>query len=681
MTFKISDGMLLGSQVLLDPDRVLTATDYDIKASYPDSTPTLKLDFTNNNNLDKRITFTRNSIGTYTGQSTHISTQNLASYSEAMDATNGTSYGWTKGNCTITATTAVAAPTGTNITNRYIFAETTATSPHYTYLNFAGSEIVSNYQTVITYSVYLKSGANQYVQISVGGTTSSTDYAGIVINLATGAVTQQVLKTSTILNSFTYAVTDAGNGWYRCSVTCNSRKFFLIGTLGNTATHVEDTVSYGFLSYTGNAANTFYLCGAQVEYGTQPTAYNPTTLTQPFINKSMRTIKTAAVNTPRFEYNAITGESKGLLIEESKTNSTTYSSDYTNAAWGKQGVTALTSNVVIAPDGTYAQSLTENSVAATQHRIVKSATLTATTYTISVYAKKGYGSRYFSLNADTFLSYGYRAIFDLSTGTLVTSIPGQGTETYTITPVGDGWYRLSITFLGKAAAGSWYMELNNYPASASGVSYDGDGVSSVYLWGAQLEIGYYTTSYIPTTSATVTRQADDARISGSNLTTLFNNSAGTAFVEVIRPSDYGTGNNKIMFDFKDSTNTLDNNKVIRAFIAPVYSHAVVGQINDNTVTTVYSQSTSTVSSYMTLGVSKKFAFAWDFSGTANVSLNGSINTDVNISTASQITVNALRLGGYVNATAPTTASGTMYIKKFMYYNTRLSNAQLQVLTA
>jgi hypothetical protein len=57
----------------------------------------------------------------------------------------------------------------------------------------------------------------------------------------------------------------------------------------------------------------------------------------------------------------------------------------------------------------------------------------------------------------------------------------------------------------------------------------GDGTSGVYLWGAQLEEGSFPTSYIPTTSSTVTRAADVASITGTNFSSWYNQSEGTVF--------------------------------------------------------------------------------------------------------------------------------------------------------
>jgi hypothetical protein len=64
--------------------------------------------------------------------------------------------------------------------------------------------------------------------------------------------------------------------------------------------------------------------------------------------------------------------------------------------------------------------------------------------------------------------------------------------------------------------------------------YTGDGTSGLYIWGAQLEAGAFPTSYIPTTSATVTRAADNASMVGSNFSSWYNQSEGTIFASADR---------------------------------------------------------------------------------------------------------------------------------------------------
>jgi hypothetical protein len=68
-------------------------------------------------------------------------------------------------------------------------------------------------------------------------------------------------------------------------------------------------------------------------------------------------------------------------------------------------------------------------------------------------------------------------------------------------------------------------------AISNGVnSYLGDGTSGLYIWGAQLEVGSYPTSYIPTTSASVTRNADV--ISKTGISSLIGQTEGVVFFDL-----------------------------------------------------------------------------------------------------------------------------------------------------
>jgi hypothetical protein len=82
----------------------------------------------------------------------------------------------------------------------------------------------------------------------------------------------------------------------------------------------------------------------------------------------------------------------------------------------------------------------------------------------------------------------------------------------------------ATTSTGGSSAGTFYVK--EY------FQYLADGTSGIYLWGAQLEAGAYPTSYIPTSSASVTRNADV--ISRGNIFTngLITASGGTWFVDL-----------------------------------------------------------------------------------------------------------------------------------------------------
>ena len=239
-------------------------------------------------------------------------------------------------------------------------------------------------------------------------------------------------------------------------------------------------------------------------------------------------IQTAAIDEARFDHNPVTGESLGLLIEESRTNLVTYSEEFDNAAWVKARTT-ITANAATAPDGTAtADKLIRNTDNAVPNVVYQSVSLSQATYTFSVYAKKGeYDFCTLNLPGGNGWAADFWISVDLTDGSFTTSASAPTSTSVVAYP--NGWYRISIAHAANAA-----VTRSGYIAARSSAGYGaqaGDGTSGIYVWGAQLEEGSFPTSYIPTSGSTVTRAADVAEITGSNFSGWYNQSEGTVFVE------------------------------------------------------------------------------------------------------------------------------------------------------
>jgi hypothetical protein len=236
-------------------------------------------------------------------------------------------------------------------------------------------------------------------------------------------------------------------------------------------------------------------------------------------------VQTASTDVPRFDHNPITGESLGLLVEEARTNLLVRSDEFDNASWTKfRGST--TANASTAPNGILsAEKFVEDATASNTHGLFAAITIvTATAYTYSVYMKAAERS-WVVLGLD--IGAGEKKTwFNLSTGAIGTN----ANTTATISPAGNGWYRCIVTSTSAATSATCALKL----ATNDNVeSYNGDNTSGLFLWGAQLEAGAFATSYIPTTTAAVTRAADVTSITGTAFSSWYRQDEGTVFARVV----------------------------------------------------------------------------------------------------------------------------------------------------
>ena len=362
-------------------------------------------------------------------------------------------------------------------------------------------------------------------------------------------------------------------------------------------------------------------------------------------------IKTAATNAPRFDHNPSTGESLGLLVEEARTNLLTYSEQFDNANWIKYQTT-VTANAAVAPDGnTTADLLAENT--STDVHLCRTAYVITAQKTFSVFAKQS-GRSIIQLFCSGTTDY---ANFDLGNGVL--GVVSAGISA-TITALSNGWYRCSIYF----PAVPDYVQValcTSTSAGRGGSSYAGNGTSGIYLWGAQAEAGASPTSYIPTTTASVTRSADVASITGAGLLSFFNNAQGTFYAAAATSSSSASANQMIV-SAGDGAAAANQITIYRsgASLLSIVSSAGVLQVNQN--------SGISAASY-------KFGFGYQannfgFSVNANTAQTSS-------SGATPVVVNTLDIGkwhvsssGYWNST----------ISRLTYWPQRLSNPTLQAIT-
>jgi hypothetical protein len=228
----------------------------------------------------------------------------------------------------------------------------------------------------------------------------------------------------------------------------------------------------------------FYAWGGQSNIGSTAKPYFPTT---------------DRLNVPRLTYQNGGGGCPSLLLEPQRTNLLTYSEQFNNAAWTLDGDgvgQSVTANYSISPDGTQnAYRLQLNKTGGIFSRLRQNA-VGANTYTFTVYMKS---------NTSSSQNVGLRVDTTGINNVVTTS-----------------WQRFTLT----ATVGTPQAQILLFDSIVGN-----DETADILIWGAQLEVSSYATSYIKTTSASATRIADACSKTG--ISSLIGQTEGVLFAEFI----------------------------------------------------------------------------------------------------------------------------------------------------
>jgi hypothetical protein len=532
------------------------------------------------------------------GSPVEVERTNLFRYS--ADFTNAV---WIKDASTVIGNTA-GAPDGTATADSLV--EDTTTGTH----SVAQNRTLS--ATTYTFSAYVKAAGRSWVRMFVfqsGGAANSTWF-----NLATGTVGTVSVGTSS------YSITNAGNGWYRCTIT-----FTALGA--PSSAYIHPALSDGGGSYLGNASTSLLVWGAQLEEGTFPTSYIPTGDTT--------VTRSGFTTAPR--------KPLGFLVEEQRTNLLLRSEQFDNASWTKTR-SSIVVNATRSPDGnTNAAKLVEDTSTGT-HIITQSFTAVSTSqaYAFSVYAKAAERSVLFLTHANN-----TAVSFNLEAGTC-----GVGGI---IQHVGNGWYRCSVTTTAPDTVSRAYV----LSLAAPGTTYTGNGTSGLFIWGAQLEAGAFITNYIPTAASQVTRIRDGGLITANNFSSWYNQPEGTFVVSFVPRSTIVSGTRV----FVTSTADGSSQRVIDFYSNGTSWLSFNGTANLSLGSSVVSSAPQVAAlSYR----------ASDYAGSLNGGTIGTLTT-ATVNSPTQLALGYLAAGspqGFLNG----------YIRRVRYYPTRLTNAQLQAIS-
>ena len=372
--------------------------------------------------------------------------------------------------------------------------------------------------------------------------------------------------------------------------------------------------------------------------GAVPPGYTFTRSTTALYIDSDGLLKSAAINTPRRQWDA-TNRRWGYLAEPQRTNLQLYSNSL--ATWSSVGGSVAANNALVI--GTLSlTSLTE--AASTSARSAHNGAITTSigsAYTMSAFFKND-GLRYLHLRCNDGASNANAAavVIDTTDGSIFAGPTAYGTFSAATAKVESGpvsgVFVASMTVTVSSVTTTPKIQMSadgSLSGDGQAQSYTGVGSRGIWVGGVQFELGSYRSSLIPTTTATVTRGAD-------LLTRALTGPEGTAL------STQGTM--VVEFSFLGGDSTADSGNRGAAYLQGATSSDSIFIYNRSSAvgSLIYqassNQAAPIVSGTAAVGVVQKSAVTWKLND-VQFARNGSHGT--RDTTATMPTLTQVAIGG------------------------------------
>jgi hypothetical protein len=357
--------------------------------------------------------------------------------------------------------------------------------------------------------------------------------------------------------------------------------------------------------------------------------------------------------TLRTEYDTA-GAALGIRIEEVRTNLSLHNRTLANSVggWTETNVTPTTPGAADMLGGTDVFRLAATASGASS--ISRTFTGTAAAYTFSFVVKNDTAGWCVLASNDGTTTRSKN--FNLAGGALGADGANAPTSS-SIEALPNGWYRIRITATMAVATCSITLSITDGDSAS-----DPDAGEAIFADLAQVELGAFATSPIVTAGSTVTRAVDNITLATSAFPWL--ESAGSFYTAYSLPTT-PVVTSSFLWSVSDGTN---NERHVL--------NVSTGNVAFNTIVDGGSVQADLSSGTETAGTQRRFASAYAANDGAGIGTGGILATDSSITLP---TVTTLRFGSGNSAVAPT--SSVKHLKQFMYLPRRMTNTELQTLTA